>query len=371
MRFLEATARRIVIKIGTNSLTGPDGRVLESRLQQLASEMAAIRSLGLDLVLISSGAIGMGMSRLGMTQRPADLAGLQACAAVGQTRLMQAWQEALRQNDLTAAQILLTREDVRGRRRHIAVRNTLEKLLSLGIVPIVNENDTVSTDEIRFGDNDVLSALVASLLKADLLIILSTIPGLLKDQGDGPLIPVVEDIDDTIRSMAGGARDGRSTGGMVTKLEAAALATRSGCGTFIGSAAEEGLLGRILEGTATGTFFVPQSISMAARKRWIAFFEKPLGALHLDAGAVKAIVHEHGSLLARGVSGFEGTFPEGAVVTLTDPEGALVARGLVNFDAATLREVMGMDSSQIRKSLPHRSRVEVVHRDSLVLMPGR
>lgn len=367
MRFLEANARRIVIKIGTHSLTGPGGSFQTERIHDLCAQISSLRENGFEVIVISSGAVGMGVGRLGLAQRPADLTGLQACAAIGQSRLMEAWQAALQQFDITAAQVLLTREDVRGRRRHLAVRNTLERLLSYGVVPVVNENDTVSADEIKFGDNDVLSALVASLLKADLLVILSTIAGLMKDQGRGALIPVVDEFTDEIRKMAGGPESEHATGGMVTKIEAAQLATRSGCGVFIGSATEPEILRKIHDGKAPGTFFMPQALSLAARKRWIAFFEKPSGSVHLDPGAVEAIRERHSSLLAKGVTGCEGDFEEGAVVTLHAPSGDILGRGIVTYDARTLMGILGEDSHTIQERLPARSRFEVVHRDSLVL----
>lgn len=368
MQFLEANARRIVIKIGTHSVAGPGGRLQTERLRDLCSQIAGLRQSGFEVIVISSGAIGMGAGRLGLAHRPTDLAGLQACAAVGQSRLMESWQAALDEHGLTAAQILLTREDVRGRKRHLAIRKTLEQLLAWGIVPVVNENDTVSADEIKFGDNDVLSALVASLMKADLLIILSTIAGLMEAQGSGPLVPVVEEITEQIRAMAGGSRSEHATGGMVTKIEAASLATQSGCGVFIGSAGEPGILRKVHEGSAQGTFFMPKALSLAARKRWIAFFEKPAGSLHLDAGATQAVRERHSSLLAKGLVECRGSFSEGAVVTLHAPDERMVGRGIVTYDAATLRTLIGQDSRQIKEALPHRSRFEVVHRDSLVLI---
>ncbi len=368
MQFLEANARRVVIKIGTNSLAGPDGQLLTDRIQSICRQIAELKARGCEILVISSGAIGMGMGHLKLDKRPSDLAGLQACAAIGQSRLVEAWQNALEEKDIVAAQILLTREDVRGRHRHLAVRNTLEKLLSLGVVPVVNENDTVSADEIKFGDNDVLSALVASLVKADLLVILSTIPGLMEDQGKGALIPVVNEIDDHIRAMAGGAESEQSTGGMVTKIEAARLATQSGCGVFIANAAEENILEEIHSGTATGTFFVPQSIPLASRKRWIAFFEKPLGQLYLDKGAVKAVVERNSSLLAKGVTDCHGNFPEGAITTLHRPDGEVIAHGIVAFDSGTIRGILGKTSTEIQQQHPERSRFEIVHRDSLVLV---
>lgn len=368
MQFLEANARRVVIKIGTNSLAGPDGHLLTARIQSICRQIAELKARGCEVLVISSGAIGMGMGQLQVDKRPTDLAGLQACAAIGQSRLVEAWQKALEGMDIVAAQILLTREDVQGRNRHLAVRNTLEKLLSLGVVPVVNENDTVSTDEIKFGDNDVLSALVASLIKADLLIILSTIPGLMEDQGNGALIPVVSEIDDKIRAMAGGAQSEQSTGGMVTKIEAARLATQSGCGVFIADASKLNILEDIHAGNAVGTFFVPQSIPLAARKRWIAFFEKPAGQLFLDEGAVTAVLERNSSLLATGITTCNGEFQEGAVTTLHKPDGDIIAHGVVAFDATALRRIIGKSSAEIQQLHPDRSRFEVVHRDSLVLV---
>ncbi|MGA1205271.1 MAG: glutamate 5-kinase [Opitutales bacterium] len=367
MQFLEANARRVVIKIGTHSIAGPDGSLRVERIRLICRQIATLRHQGMEVLVISSGAVGMGVGRLGLDQRPSDLASLQACAAVGQSKLVEAWQTALQEEGFIAAQILLTREDIRGRKRHLAVRNTLEKLLSMGVVPVVNENDTVSADEIKFGDNDVLSALVASLVKADLLVILSTISGLMEDQGKGPLIPVVSEITEEIRAMAGGTTGTHSTGGMVTKIEAARLATQSGCGVFIGDASTPDILGKIHSGSAEGTFFVPQEIPLASRKRWIAFFEKPLGKLHLDAGAVRAIVERNSSLLATGVTSSEGTFKEGSVVTLHGPDGKTVARGIVTYDDRALAGILGKDSKEIHALYPQRSRCEVVHKDSLVL----
>ncbi|MGC9451395.1 MAG: glutamate 5-kinase [Oceanipulchritudo sp.] len=368
MQFLQANARRVVVKIGTNSLAERGGGIRTDRIRDLCAQIAGLHGKGFEVLVVSSGAIGMGLGKLGLKRRPSDLASLQACAAVGQPCLMEAWQRCLESEGMGTAQILLTREDIRGRKRHLNVRNTLEKLLSARIVPVVNENDTVSADEIRFGDNDVLSALLASLLKADLLVILSTIPGLMEQQGKGALIPVVEAITKDIESMAGGARDEQSTGGMVTKIEAARLATHSGCGVFIGSAGEPDILEEIRVGKARGTFFVPQTISLAARKRWIAFFEKPCGSLHLDAGAVTAVRERNSSLLAKGVTQCTGTFKEGSVATLHDPDGKIIARGIVTYDSDTLQGILGLTSREIRERLPDRSRYEVVHRDGLVLI---
>lgn len=367
MEFLKANARRMVVKIGTHSLTGPDGLVDESRLADLCRQVALVRASGVEVILVSSGAVGMGLGLLGKRRRPEALADLQACAAIGQSRLVEVWRSGLEAHGLTAAQILLTREDIRGRRRHLAVRSTLERLLALGTVPIVNENDTVSADEIKFGDNDILSALVASLLKADLLVILSTIPGLLRDQGQGELVPVVTEITEDLRRMAGGTGDPNATGGMVTKLEAAHLATRSGCGVFIGSSRAEGILPSVCRGSAKGTFFVPAKASLAARKRWIAFFERPQGCLRLDDGAVAAVRDRSASLLAKGIVAVEGEFPAQAVVRLANAGGREFARGICGFPAREIHRLCGLDSTAIRREFPGR-RPEIVHRDSLVLL---
>ena len=367
MAFLQTNAKRVVVKIGTNSLTDAEGLLLTNRIQALCRQIAHLQAAGLQVLVVSSGAVGMGLGKLALKNRPDDLPTLQACAAVGQSRLMEAWQSALEAHSIVAAQVLLTREDIRGRRRHLAVRSSLEKLLSMGVVPVVNENDTVSTDEIKFGDNDVLSALLASLLMADLLVILSTTRGLMADKGNGALIPVVEQINDHIRNMAGGSLNEKSTGGMVTKIEAAELATHSGCGVFIASAEEENILGKIHSGEAEGTFFVPQALPLVARKRWIAFFENPTGRLHLDSGAVEAVIDRHSSLLAKGLTACEGNFSEGDVLTLHDPEGHIIGRGVVAFEANILKTLIGKPSSEIQKLVPSRKRYEVVHRDSLVL----
>lgn len=368
MDSIEATPRRIVVKVGTHSLTHQNGSTNTARFTELAEQIAELRRNKCEVVVISSGAIAMGVDELNLGKRPTDLPGLQACAAVGQSCLMNAWRTALGEHGLTAAQILLTREDISGRRRHLAARETLHRLLALGTIPVVNENDTISTEEIKFGDNDVLSSLVASLLKADLLVILSTIPGLMKDGGKGDLIPFVREIDDTIRSLAGGTANPHATGGMVTKLEAADIATRSGCGVFIGSASDPGILPKIASGQGQGTFFLPTPDALGARKRWIAFFEKSSGSLALDDGAVSAILKGNRSLLAAGITACQGTFSANAVIDLRNGQGTLIARGITGYDSETIRQFKGLDSRRIREAHPERSRLEIIHRDNLVVL---
>jgi glutamate 5-kinase len=368
MELTEVSTRRIVVKVGTHSLTHENGAPNKLRFAEVAAQIGSLRKSGLEVTLVSSGAIALGMARLGLEKRPTDLPSLQACAAVGQTCLMEAWEEAIAQTGCHAAQILLTREDVRGRHRHLAARETLQRLLALGTLPIVNENDTISTEEIKFGDNDVLSALVASLLKADLLVILSTIPGLMHDGGKGALIPLVRELDDSVRALAHGPANPNATGGMVTKLEAADIATRSGCGVFIGNATQAAILTDAVKGTASGTYFLPAAEVLGARKRWIAFFEQTSGRLTLDNGAVQAVKEGNRSLLAAGITDCEGQFPANAVIDLQDPTGAIIARGIAAYDADTIRKYKGMDSSHLREAHPERSRIEIIHRDNLVVL---
>ncbi|MCD8483549.1 MAG: glutamate 5-kinase [Verrucomicrobia bacterium] len=255
MRFLSGHAERVVIKLGTNLLTAGGGRLDVVRVSGICTQIAAMRAKGLQVVVVSSGAVGLGMGKLGLLRRPTELASLQACAAIGQSLLMETWQQCFQQHGIIVAQILLTREDVRHRERHLAITHTLEHLLKLGVVPIVNENDTVSAAEIKFGDNDILSALTASLIQAHLLVILSTIPGLLDLKGDGKVVPVVAQIDERIEAMAGGTTSATAVGGMRSKIEAAKVATKSGCGVFIGSGEHPALLAELMEGRALGTFF--------------------------------------------------------------------------------------------------------------------
>ncbi len=368
MAFLQANARRIVVKIGTNTLTGGGRSVDTGRVAILCSQIAALRARGLECVVVSSGAVGLGMGQLQLSSRPRDLATLQACAAIGQSLLMETWQHALQEHGLTTAQILLTHEDVRGRNRHVAVRATMERLLALGVVPIVNENDTVSADEIKFGDNDLLSALVSSLIKADLLVILSTIPGLLdRAQGDA-LVPVVESITPEILALAGGTESQTAVGGMISKLEAAKVATRSGCGVFIGSGTHPTILIQLADGEPEGTYFVPQKMPLAARKRWMAFFERPVGSLTVDSGAANALKADGRSLLAKGVARSSGNYAAGDIVTIVDPAGTTVGRGRVEYDAATIQTLLGASSAELRERFPNRKRLEVIHRDHLVLL---
>jgi glutamate 5-kinase len=368
MAFLQANARRIVVKVGTNTLTSGGRGIDVRRVQSLCSQVSTLRRRGFECIIVSSGAIGLGMGAIGLDARPKDLPTQQACASIGQTLLMETWRASFQAFEIVPAQILLTREDVRDRRRHTAVHDTMERLLSLGVVPIVNENDTVSADEIKFGDNDTLSALVASLTKADLLVILSTIRGLLDRANGDRLVPVVEEISPEITALAGGTDSPTAVGGMISKLEAAKIAMRSGCGVFIGDGSNPSILLQLANGEADGTFFVPGKIPLISRKRWLAFFERAQGRIVVDAGAVEAVRLHGKSLLAKGITGVEGDFPAEAVISVMGPDGTIFARGRSRFSAAELSDLRGASSDEVKKRFPDRKRGEVIHRDQLVVL---
>jgi glutamate 5-kinase len=359
--------KRAVLKLGTNILRLGDGTVNEERMAKVGKAVDDMRKAGMEVVIVSSGAIGLGMGRLGLSRRPTRLQELQACAAIGQTILMQTWQRSFEPFGITVAQVLLTREDVRGRKRHLAVHDTLDHLLSLGVVPIINENDTVSADEIKFGDNDILSSLVAILVKADLLAILSTAPGLIDRGAGGFIIPVVHEITPEIRALAGGSESSTSVGGMITKLDAAQIATSSGCTVFIGSGFDPAIVAEMLKGRAIGTYFPAGDRNIHSKKRWIAFFESPKGTLFADAGARKAVVEGGSSLLPKGLTGIEGAFESGDVVNIRS-DGGTFARGICGYSSGELLKVLGKSSSDIRSIFPERKHCEAVHRDALVLL---
>lgn len=363
-----AEARRIVVKLGTGVLTSGIGQLNTERIAALAAGIAALRRDGVEVIVVSSGAVGLGMGRLGLKRKPADLSKKQACAAVGQSLLMQTWQQGFAPHGLTVAQVLLTHEDLRSRQRYLGVKACLEELLTYGAVPVINENDTVSAAEIKFGDNDTLSAMVASQLDAQYLAILSTAPGLIDMHGTGEILPVVEKITAEIEAMAGGTTDITATGGMISKISAARLATRAGCGVFIASGAEPDILARLLAGRGPGTFFVPNGLPLESKKRWIAYFQRPRGTLTINPCAVPVLLEQGRSLLAIGVTGCRGEFAAGDVVDITGPDGRLLARGITAFADNEIAAIAGKTSAQLRPLYPQRKRLEVVHRNDLVLL---
>lgn len=361
--------QRVVVKLGTGILTTADGTVNRARISELAASVARVRAAGVQVAVVSSGAIGLGMQRLGFRRRPSDLPTLQSCAAVGQSILTQTWQECMDPHGLTVAQMLLTRDDLRGRERHLAVRASMDRLLALGVVPVINENDCVSTQEIRFGDNDVLSALVASLTKADFLFVLSTVPGLL-DPATGEVVRRVERITPALEAMATGTTSTTSVGGMVTKLEAARIANSSGCGVLIGSGEDPRLLERLADDPPAGTVFLPGGENLSARKRWLAFFDRPAGWIQVDAGAEEALRARGCSLLARGIAAVGGPFAAGALVDLRGTDGTTFARGVSSYSSDELAESRRETTEELRARYPDRRHPEAIHRDSLVLLGG-
>ncbi|GAB4292496.1 MAG: glutamate 5-kinase [Thiohalomonadaceae bacterium] len=367
-----AQTKRWVVKIGSALLTN-DGRGLNlDGIGAWVEQMAALRKRGIEVVLVSSGAVAEGMARLGWKKRPQALHELQAAAAVGQMGLVQAYESRFKNFDLHTAQILLTHDDLSNRKRYLNARSTLRTLLELGVVPVVNENDTVVTDEIRFGDNDTLAALVANLVEADLLVILTDQAGMYdkdpRSNPDASLLHEVQAGDPALESMAGGSAGALGRGGMLTKVRAARLAARSGTETVIAYGREANVLDRIIGGEMLGTLFTPDLEPMAARKRWLAGHLQLRGKLILDAGAVRVLRDSGRSLLAVGVKAVEGRFLRGEMVSCVDEQGHEVARGLVNYSAEETARMMGQPSSRIQELLGYVDEEELIHRDNLILV---
>jgi glutamate 5-kinase len=354
---LKAVAR-IVVKLGTGVLTDRRKQIDPAQLGQLAAQIAAARASGKEVVIVSSGAVGAGMGLLGYEKRPTELAELQACAAVGQPRLMAHYTEHFAKHNLHVAEVLLTHDDLEHHERHLNARNTLVTLLGRGVIPVINENDAVSLAELKFGDNDRLSALVASLLPADLLVILTTVDGVLENFGKAnpKTISVIERIDEAIEKLAGGTSSETAVGGMKSKIEAAKIVIRSGgIPLVIASGKKTDVLEKILAGKDEGTLFVASPTRLQGRKRWIAFFHHPKGTLFVDSGAKKALREAGKSLLPPGVARCEGDFDAGDVVRICDLDGMEFARGIAKFGA-----------DEIRQKKP--ARVELIHRDDLVIL---
>jgi glutamate 5-kinase len=372
MTAVVAAARRLVVKIGSSLLTN-EGRGLDHAvIARWAGEIAQLRGRGKDVVLVSSGAIAEGMLRLGWSARPRAIHDLQAAAAVGQMGLVQAYERAFSQYGLHTAQILLTHDDLADRRRYLNARSTLTTLLRLGVIPVINENDTVTTDEIRFGDNDTLGALVANLIEADALVLLTDQAGLFTaDPRKDPRATLVHEAgagDPALEAMAGGAGSAIGRGGMLTKVLAARRAARSGASTVIASGREPDVLTRLAAGDAIGTALVATPVSLAARKQWLADHVQLAGKLRLDAGAVRALAHDGKSLLPIGVVAVEGSFERGEVVGCYGPDGIEVARGLVNYGSQDTARIVRKPSSEIESILGYVDEPELIHRDNLVLL---
>lgn len=366
-----AQARTLVVKVGTNVLSREDDQLNLERIAALADQIHRIRLTGRRVVVVSSGAVGAGLGLLGLSKRPSDLPHLQAAAATGQASLIRAYDEEFKRHGYHAAQMLLTANDFRNRDRYLNVRNTLNTLFEYGVIPIINENDTVSVHEIKFGDNDQLAAMVSNLLERPLLVILSIVDGLFNGDPRDPQsqrISKIAHCDDSIMTYARDIKSSRGTGGMFSKLESVRLATNVGECVVIANGTNPRILDQILAGDDVGTLFTPKGPHIPAWKRWIGFTVKPNGTLKLDAGAVRALEHQGKSLLPIGITGIDGRFKRGELVSLQDTNGAEFARGLTNYDAETVSRIAQRRTEEVEAILGDVAYTEVIHRDNLCIV---
>ncbi len=378
------SARRIVVKVGTSVLASAGMPLNVERVASLSDQVARLVRGGRQVVLVSSGAIGAGMAELAMAERPRTLPELQAAASVGQGRLMSCYESSFSTHGLHAGQILLTREDFESRQRYLNASNTIRALFDLGCVPVINENDTVSTDEIRFGDNDLLAALVTHLIRAELLVLLTSVPGLYAEEpypgavcsvhqpaaqtgAKGAVVDIVDRVDEGILGLATGEKSAGGTGGMTSKLLAAQIATEAGEAALVADGTQDGILIRIMAGERVGTLFLPASKRLRSRKRWIRFTRRPGGTVVVDEGARRALKEAGKSLLPSGVVAVEGRFEAGDIVRIKGPDGAEFARGLSNYSSADIVRIKGLKTVQIEAVLGHKYYDEIVHRDNLAL----
>ncbi|MFP5310773.1 MAG: glutamate 5-kinase [Actinomycetes bacterium] len=364
--------RLAVVKIGSSSLRGVDGRLDTAQLDQLADQLAELREAGTRVVLVSSGAVAAGMGQLGLDVRPVDLPSLQAAAAVGQGELVHAYHRRFASHGLAAAQILLTQDDFVRRHRYLNARTTLQRLLELPTIPVINENDAVATEELAYGDNDRLAALVASMLEAQLLLLLSDVDGLFDgDPRTDPaarLVPTVADVEALDPSRIGGVGSTVGSGGMRSKVDAASVAIRSDTHAVVANARRPGVVADVLDGLEVGTWFPAGGRRLEARRLWIGFALQTHGRIHVDAGAARALRENGVSLLSVGVTGADGDFAVGDAVEVVDPEGDVVGRGLVNFAAADVRRLAGHSTDAAADAFGPGFAREVIHRDDLVLL---
>lgn len=360
----KAPKKRIVIKLGTGVLTSGVGKLELGKMAALCAQIAEAKKSGVEVILVSSGAVGLGMGKLGLKSRPKDIRKVQMCAAVGQSILIQTWEELFAPFGITVAQILLTRDDVDVLSRHKSVRELLDELLKGGVVPVINENDCISAAELnmKFGDNDVLSSLVATLSKADALMIFSTAYGLVDMKGTGEIVKTVSRITPEIRAMAGGTSSATAVGGMITKIKAAEIATKAGCDVYIARGDAKNVLLEILGGKNPGTKFCAAAKAASAKKRWLAHFGRTMAKITVDAGAAKALRERGGSLLPAGVRAVSGNFSKGEMVEIVDEStSSVVARGIAEADSSQLAQMRAHSGK-----CPHK--YVVVHRDNLALV---
>ena len=356
-----ASAKRIVVKIGSRAIMGGE----DGRFQMMADQAAELIRRGHTVVIVSSGAVGLGLKRMGLPGRPKQLPMVQAAAAIGQSRLMQAYEVAFAKHGIPVAQVLLTHNGIKDRERYLNVQRAMDALFELGVVPIINENDAVSTEELKFGDNDQLAAMVAPLVSADLLVLLTDVEGLLDD--NKVRIPVVHE-PAQVRQFIWQHSSNVSLGGMLSKVGAAERALRGGIPVVIGPAADERVLARVMDGDDIGTLFLPAGMKLASRKHWIAFALKMRGVLIVDDGAARALVEKKKSLLPAGITDVRGSFAAGDAVSIESLDGRELARGLTRYGTADVRALIGVRSDQIEERVGHFVGEEIVHRDDLVVL---
>ncbi len=380
-----SSAQRIVVKVGTNVLAAPGKPVDEERVDAISEQIATLMDQGHEIALVSSGAIGSGMAELGFSERPNTLPQLQASASVGQSRLVTRYAHSLHNHGYHAGQILLTRDDFDDRTRYLNAKNTIRALFDMGSVPVINENDTISTDEIRFGDNDLLAALVTHMIQAEALVLLTSVPGLCASRPypaavrevftdrsvegiEGDVVDVLEEVDEEVMDLARETTSPSGTGGMASKLEAVRIATEAGETAVMANGRMENVLLRVMDGEDCGTLILPAGEKLRSRKRWIRFTSRPQGTIMVDAGARTALQERGKSLLPSGIVGVKGQFASGDVVRIESPEGKEFARGLTNYDADEVRQIKGRKTHEIEEALGHKYYDEVVHRDNLALV---
>ncbi len=364
------SSKRVVVKIGSNVLTEDHGLNLKV-IGSISRQISLLMDKGIEVIFVSSGAMASGLRKIGLKKRPDEIPKRQAVAAVGQAGLIMEYEKAFEKFDKKVAQILLTSEDLSNRKRYLNARNTIYTLLSWKIVPIINENDTVAVEEIKFGDNDNLAAMIAILMDADVLVTLTDIEGLYtkdpRNNPDAELIPVVNTIKKSIEKMAGSIPGTLGTGGMLTKIRAAKKVTAAGIPMIIAKGEKPGILTRLFEGEDHGTFFVPGKERLSRKKCWLAFSLKPQGIIIIDDGAVNAIVEKGKSLLPGGIIKVKGEFGKGSPVEFSNADNEVIGVGLVNYSAADIKKIMGLKTSRIKEKLGHKPYDEVIHRDNLAL----
>lgn len=365
-------AKRIVVKLGTSTLTYSNGKLNLFRIEKLVRELSDIVNSGKEIILVTSGAVGVGMDRLGLTEKLKTIPEKQAAAAVGQGILMHIYEKIFGEYGQTVAQVLLTREDSVNRKRYANSRNTLLTLLKMGVVPVINENDAVAVDELKIGDNDTLSATVAGIVDADLLVILSDVEGVYTDNPSknpaAQLIELITDITPEIEALSGEPGSLRGTGGMYTKIQAGKIAMSSGMAMVIALSSREGVLRDILSGFAVGTLFLPKENGLHIRKRWLAFGSRIYGSVTVDRGCEQALLVDGSSLLAAGIIAVSGSFDQGNTIRILTTGGQEIARGLVNYSATDIEKIKGYHTQEIADILGNKPYDEVIHRDNLALL---